>query len=110
MGGGSAGAGPAGDPAAGLTVYNLKGCSACHGNTGEGTLGPNITGSVSAGIGSWDEATFIRALKQGLDKNGQPFCSNMTAYPDLTDVELRNLFAYLRSVTNDTAQRGVLCP
>ena len=87
-------------------------CTACHGENAAGGLGPNITGSVAAGIGSWDEATFTRAIREGVDKSGQKFCLVMSVYPAtaMSDVQLRDLYAYLRTLTNDTVNRGTGCP
>ena len=108
-GGGSAG-GPAGDPIQGKTVYAQ--CTACHAENAAGGLGPNITGSVSAGIGSWSEADFARAIREGFDRSGQKLCVLMAVYPvaSMSDVQLRDLYAYLRTLSNDTPNRGTGCP
>jgi hypothetical protein len=108
-GGGSAG-GPAGDPIQGKTVYAQ--CTACHAETAAGGLGPNITGSVAAGIGSWSEAEFTRAIREGYDRSGMKLCVLMSVYPatSMSDVQLRDLYAYLLTLSNDTINRGSGCP
>jgi mono/diheme cytochrome c family protein len=100
-----------GDPVQGQAAYSTQ-CFVCHGTTGEGGLGPNITGSMTAGIGSWAQADFEKAVRQGIGKDGRPFCALMTKYTSttLSDVDLKNIYAYLRTVTNDTANAGSSCP
>jgi hypothetical protein len=80
--------------------------------TGGGSLGPNITGSMTAGIGSWSEADFTTALRTGTAKSGKKFCALMVAYSAsaLSDVEVKNLYAYLKSVPNDMVNTGSQCP
>jgi hypothetical protein len=56
---------------------------------------------IPAGIGHYTEADFIRALREGVRPSGAPIDPQMpvariTRY--MTDLELRALYAYLRSV------------
>lgn len=62
--------------------------------------GPNITPEPKAGIGRWTEADFIRAMREGRRPDGAHFFPAFP-YPSFTkivDGDLRDLFAYLRSV------------
>jgi mono/diheme cytochrome c family protein len=62
--------------------------------------GPNITPDATAGIGSWNEADFHRALRAGIGHGGEylypvfPF----TSFTHLTDGDIADLYAYLRTV------------
>lgn len=61
---------------------------------------PNITPDPATGIGSWSEADFRRALRDGIGKDGEylypvfPF----TSFTGMTDQDIADLFAYLRSL------------
>jgi mono/diheme cytochrome c family protein len=61
---------------------------------------PNITPDPAHGIGSWSEADFRRALRDGIGHGGQylypvfPY----TSFTHLTDGDIADLYAYLRSV------------
>jgi mono/diheme cytochrome c family protein len=108
---GSAGAGSPGDPVQGKAKFTSL-CSSCHGPTADGGIGPNITGSMTAGIGAWGEAAFTKAVREAIGKNGEKFCALMVAYDpgSLRDADLKNVYAYLMSVKSDTANRGTGCP
>jgi mono/diheme cytochrome c family protein len=90
-----------------MALYNSPTliCNTCHGATGAGLLGPNISGSVSAGIGSWTEAQFAVAVRTGINKKGEMLCALMPMYPE-TDSDLADLYAYLLSQPNDTMTQG----
>lgn len=107
--GGSAGAAPTGDVAQGESLYSGQ-CIVCHGPGAVGGLGPNITGSTTAGIGSWTEAQFTRSVKEAVDENGQKLCSSMLPFSGLSDAQVKNLYAYLRSLKDDTVNAGTQCP
>ncbi len=91
-------------------------CIACHTNVSEGGqafagglpiatpfgtfYSPNITPDKKTGIGSWTEADFIRALKEGKNPKGQPY---FPVFPYLyfantTDEDARDLYAYFMSI------------
>jgi mono/diheme cytochrome c family protein len=59
--------------------------------------GPNITPDPQFGIGNWSEAQFHRALRSGIDDDGNylypvfPF----TSFTHLTDGDIADLYAYL---------------
>lgn len=103
---------PAGDAAAGKTEYEAKFCGTCHGTTGEGgLLGPNITGSMTAGIGTWSYADFEAAVRVGTDPRGGFLCTTMTTYPEssITAEAMANLYAFLMAEMNETVMMGA-CP
>lgn len=111
--------GPMGTPDAGLTgnvtsgmsLFAGRTCNGCHGPAGEGnSTGPNITGSTTAGIGSWNLAAFTKAVREATSPSGRKYCTTMTAYPTLTDQQVADLFAFLMAQKNDTVQRGTACP
>ncbi len=94
-------------PTAGYGAYMATGCTGCH---GAGFGGGKIPGAppdwkpaanlTPAGIGHYTEADFIRALRTGRRPGGAPID---TAMPwkmtrEMTDVELRALYAYLRTL------------
>ena len=63
--------------------------------------GPNITPHPQAGIGAWSEADFKRALREGTRPDGAHYYPAFP-YPSFTkivDADLRDLYAYLRSLT-----------
>jgi mono/diheme cytochrome c family protein len=70
--------------------------------------GPNITPHKQAGIGAWSEADFIRALREGRRPDGAHYFPAFP-YPSftlITDADMRDLFAYLRSLPpSDRASR-----
>lgn len=62
--------------------------------------GPNITPHREAGIGSWSEADFVRAMREGRRPDGAHLFPAFP-YPSFTrmnDADLRDLWAYLRSL------------
>jgi cytochrome c2 len=104
-------AGPTGNVSAGMTLYTARSCNGCHGNLGEGnSTGPNISGSTTAGIGSWTQAEFTKAVRQAIGRDNMMFCATMMPYSALTDQQLADLFAFLKAQKNDTVQRGQACP
>ena len=85
------------------------GCKGCH---GAGLSGGHIPGTppewkdaanlTPTGIGHYTEDDFIRALRTAKRPNGAPIDALMPVKftKDLTDDELRALFAYLKTVPN----------
>lgn len=62
--------------------------------------GPNITPHQQAGIGSWTEADFMRAMRHGRRPDGANYFPAFP-YPSFTsiaDSDLRDLWAYLRTL------------
>jgi mono/diheme cytochrome c family protein len=83
-------------------------CTGCH---GPGLSGGPIAGGppdwppaanlTPTGLGHYTEADFIRALREGVRPGGVPIDAAMPVARitrHMTDVELRALYAYLRSV------------
>ena len=118
-GAGTAGAGTAGgsgltgNAANGMTLYSATtvGCSACHGTMGEGLLGPNITGSKTAGIGNWTQTQFHDAVRSGKDKSGAQLYFLMPPLDAATisDQGIADVYAFLMTKMNDTVNAGSSC-
>jgi mono/diheme cytochrome c family protein len=62
--------------------------------------GPNITPHPQAGIGKWTEADFVRAMREGRRPDGAHYFPAFpyTSFTRIVDADLRDLFAYLRSL------------
>jgi mono/diheme cytochrome c family protein len=105
-----------GDAKRGLYLSQAAGCLGCHTEEKEnaqpyaggralktpfGTFfGPNITPHPDAGIGRWSEQDFIRAIREGRRPDGAHYFPAFP-YPSftrITDPDLRDLWAYLRSL------------
>jgi mono/diheme cytochrome c family protein len=105
-----------GDARRGEYVSKAAGCLGCHTEekpdaqpyaggrelkTPFGTFfGPNITAHPQAGIGRWSEQDFVRAMRMGVRPDGAHYYPAFP-YPSFTrttDQDLRDLWAYLRSV------------
>lgn len=76
---------------------------------------PNITPDPTTGIGHWTEAQFKRALRDGINEQGDymypvfPF----TSFTNMTDADAGDLYAYLMSVppvTHSTPPNRVRFP
>jgi mono/diheme cytochrome c family protein len=105
-----------GDAKRGLYVSKAAGCLGCHTEerpnaqpyaggralkTPFGTFhGPNITPHPQAGIGRWTEQDFIRALRDGRRPDGAHYFPAFPypSFTKMTDQDMRDLFAYLRTV------------
>ncbi len=100
-GGGGADAGT-GNVANGQSLFTNKGCNACHGMSAEGSAsGPNITGSTTAGIGAWSQADFTKAVRQAVSPTGKTYCSSMQPLPTISDAQVADLFAFVKSKTSE---------
>jgi cytochrome c553 len=75
-------------------------CTGCHGQdlSGRERTGPNITPDLETGLGRWSRDAFIAAVKDGIDIDGQPLCSTMPRFDNLTEDEAKALSAYVESV------------
>jgi hypothetical protein len=101
-----------GDATKGSTLYGNI-CLTCHGSNAEGTGGPNITMSMTAGIGSWTYAQFYQAGRNATNKDGRPLCVFMTPVKttDASDCGVQDIYAYLKTKPNiDTVNFGTYCP
>ncbi len=105
-----------GDPKRGEYLVKAGGCLACHTAEAKGSTefaggyvlktpfgtfyGPNITPDPKAGIGKWSEADFIRAMRHGERPDGANYYPAFPypSYTKITDHDLRDLFAYLRTL------------
>jgi len=96
------------DPTAsyGKYIADISGCHGCHGFglSGGKVAGPpglppasNLT---PAGIGSWTEADFARALREGRRPDGRTLNEFMPwkVFRGMTDAEIHSLWLYLKSV------------
>jgi mono/diheme cytochrome c family protein len=90
----------------------MTNCSICHGPKGAGLLGPNITGSTSAGIGSWTDAQFTTSVRTGVNDKGRELCADMTRFPValISDAQLTAIHDFLKANINNTANNGTSCP
>lgn len=98
----------------GLYLARAGDCIACH--TAEGgkpfagglplqtpfgkIVASNITPDKDTGIGTWSDAEFIRAVKEGRGKHGEHLYPAMpyTAYAKVSDQDVRDIKAYLDTV------------
>jgi len=105
-----------GDAKRGSYLAKAAGCVGCHTEAKEGApafaggralktpfgtfYGPNITPDPQAGIGKWSEADFLRAMRQGERPDGSNYFPAFpyTSFTRMTDQDLRDLWAYLRSL------------
>jgi len=111
-----------GDAKRGEYIAKAGGCLGCHTvekdkavpyaggralKTPFGTFyGPNITPHPQAGIGRWSEADFVRALREGRRPDGAHYFPAFP-YPSftlITDADLRDLWAYMRSLPPSSRQ------
>jgi mono/diheme cytochrome c family protein len=99
--------------ARGAYVFRAAGCYSCHTDTkneGPALAGgralatpfgtfhtPNITPDAETGIGTWTDADFLRALKEGRAPDGRPYYPAFpyTSYAGMTDRDALDLKAYL---------------
>lgn len=105
-----------GDATRGEYIAKAAGCVGCHTEEKQGAVpfaggralktpfgtfyGPNITPDPKAGIGSWKEADFIRAIRFGERPDGKNYFPAFP-YPSFTkilDADLGDLWAYLRTL------------
>ena len=112
--------------ARGEYIFKLADCDGCHtprdfsrfggpaiaGRRGAGTVfpaefglpgvvaPPNITPDVETGIGSWTDGEKIRAIREGVDKNGRALFPMMPYqnFRHMSDEDVYSLVAYLNSL------------
>lgn len=68
------------------------------GMNGEKVVSRNLTMDEETGIGKWTEEEFIKAVKYGIVPNGPALRIPMAPYPDLSDNEVKAIYAYLKSI------------
>ncbi len=105
-----------GNPANGAALFASAalGCNTCHGNMGEGSLGPNITGDATNGIGAWSEADFATAVRSAKNRKGVALCMQMQPFPTtgpsaITDQGIADIYAWLKTQDSAVAQPGQYC-
>jgi mono/diheme cytochrome c family protein len=87
----------------GKYLANIGGCTGCHGpRLSGGSVGPGKPASnlTPAGIGTWTEADFFKALREGIRPGGTPIDSAMPWKQSgrMTDPEIHAVWLYLKSV------------
>ena len=100
----------------GAKYYQLAGCAACHGasdNTSlvaggeaiETGLGkfyvPNISSSKEHGIGEWQVSEFVKAIKNGKQRDGSsyiPIVFPYTSYASMLDSDVKDIFHFIKSL------------
>jgi mono/diheme cytochrome c family protein len=96
-------------------ITSMADCEACHTAKGGarfaggrpfvfpfGTIfTPNITPDAETGIGKWTDAEFLKAVHQGISRNGSRLYPAFpyTSYTMLTDADVLAIKAYLFSLT-----------
>lgn len=101
----------------GMYVLTAAGCIGCHTTKEDFKKGvlmsggralktpfgvfysPNITPDSAHGIGSWTEANFIEALRNGISPDGSHYLPVFpyTSFTKMTDDDMRDLWAYLKT-------------
>jgi mono/diheme cytochrome c family protein len=99
---------PAGvTPEYGEYIVNVSGCHDCHGPTLSGGKSsdpsaipaPNLT--PGGELIAWDEADFLRAIREGVAKSGHPLDPKQMPwehYRNFSDDELKAVWAFLQSL------------
>lgn len=92
-------------------VYKSAGCNTCHGENAEGTQGPNISGNMTAGIGSWTQAQFHDAVRNGKNRKGMPLCQLMLAFDEsmVSEQGIADIYAFCKSKDSPTPVAGMYC-
>lgn len=95
----------------GASLYAAN-CASCHGSKAAGGQGPNITGSMSAGIGGWSFDDFSNAVRNGIDDENEMLCDTMPHFPasQISDAQLTKIHDFLLTQMSDTANDGTSCP
>ncbi|MBL6958210.1 MAG: c-type cytochrome [Rhodospirillales bacterium] len=122
------------DPAAvkrGKYLFDAGGCAGCHTDTkNKGPLlaggrelktpfgvyySPNITPDKKTGIGGWSDADFLRAMRDGKNRDGDNYFPvfPFVAYTQMTDRDILDLKAYIFSLkplakANKKHQAGII--
>ena len=113
------GTGHAQDASRGQYLAKLGGCISCHTEDKKGAVpfaggralktpfgvfyGPNITPHREAGIGRWNEADFVRAMRYGERPDGAHYFPAFpyTSFTKIGEADLRDLWAFLRTLPPD---------
>ncbi len=96
--------------ARGEYLYKSRDCASCHGDDGAGRLhiddpiglkvrSANLTRGAGSAVAAYTEADWVRAIRHGVSPSGRPlFVMPSENYNRLTDGDLADLVAYLRSL------------
>jgi mono/diheme cytochrome c family protein len=62
-------------------------------------VAPNITPDPDTGIGNWTDGEIVRAIREGVSRDGRPLfpLMNYPAYRDFSDEDVLSIVAYLRT-------------
>lgn len=101
----------------GRMMFLAGDCAACHASPRQGDLNrlggglklvskfgtfyaPNISADASDGIGSWSEAQFVTAMKEGVSPDGRHLYPIFpyTSFRNMRNEDVRDLFAYLKTL------------
>jgi mono/diheme cytochrome c family protein len=111
-----------GDARKGEYLAKAGGCVGCHTDSASGAAayaggraldtafgtfyGPNLTPHRQAGIGSWRDEDFVRAMRHGQRPDGAHYYPSFPypSFTHITDEDLRHLWAYLRSLPANARQ------
>jgi hypothetical protein len=100
-------------PPPGYFKVQERGCANCHQetDTDAGTLtgqlearpgstayGANLSPDSDTGLGHWTDFDVIRAIRQGLDREGRMLCPPMPQFSTMSDMEANAIVTYLRSL------------
>lgn len=112
-----------GAAARGEGLVDALGCRDCHedpsGATGalggrKGSLarpaGPNLTPDGETGLGEWSDDAIVRAIRDGVDNEGEALCASMPRFSALSDDDGAAVVAYLRSLTPERSSIEGSCP
>jgi len=91
-----------------------RACKGCHGDDMAGRTDPfhddttylpdtisyasNLTPDMATGIGSWSDAQLDVAIRVGVDGTTKPMCEPMPVYAMMSDQEVADVIAYMRSL------------
>lgn len=68
----------------------------------------NITPDEETGIGAWTDGEILRAIREGVDRDGNALVPVMPMYAMLSDDDARSIVAYLRTIP--AVRRSVPAP
>ncbi|MBC7782080.1 MAG: c-type cytochrome [Proteobacteria bacterium] len=104
-------------------LFKSRDCAACHGAGGEGQLhiddpiglkvrSANLTRGAGSAVMNYNESDWVRAIRHGVNPDGRPlFVMPSENYNRLTDSDLADLVAYIRSLRpRDSAPAGFELP
>jgi hypothetical protein len=62
-------------------------------------IAPNLTPDQETGIGAWTDGEIVRAIREGVSRDGRPLfpLMNYPHYRDLSDDDVLSIVAYLRT-------------